>query len=107
MAHVENITFEAGFIVVTFQGGGPPRQYPIADVLRAADIPLITYEQVTSIKALANLVVILIHKLIEKGVIDSEETFFEDTEYTMTDLDEVISNMGGDFGDPDLSGSET
>jgi hypothetical protein len=101
---VTNITFQSGYIVITFDGN-TPAQYPIADVLRAADIPALTYSQVSSISALANLIVILIRTLMDAGYLP--DTFIEGTEYSLDDIVEAIGNMGGDFGDPDLTGSES
>ena len=100
---IKNISFEAGFIVV--ETDGPPRQYAIADMLRAADIPALTYSQVSSIKALANLVAILVRTLIDRQVLG--ESFLEDGDINLDDMVEALENMGGDYGEPDLSGSET
>jgi len=105
MSVVTNLTFEAGFIVV-HRDSGAPKKYSIADVLRAADIPAgLTYTQVTAVTALANLVVILIRTLVDRQVLG--ESFLEDGDYNLDDLVEAIENMGGDYGDPDLTGSET
>ena len=95
-----NVEFESGYIVLTDVNGHKTR-YPIADVLRAADIPAITYSQVAQITTLANLVVVLVRTLIDKGVLD--ESFLEDGGYNLDDLIETIKGMGGDYGDPDLT----
>ena len=97
---VKDITFVSGFIVVTFDSG-PPRQYPIAAVLRAADIPALTYSQVASIKALANLIVIVVRTLIDRQVLD--ESFLESNEMDLDTIIYAIEQMGGDYSDPDLS----
>jgi len=101
---VESITFESGFIVVRTDSG-PPRQWAIADVLRAADIPALTSVQISSLKALANLFAILIRTLISRDILD--ESFLENGDMDLDTIVEVIDNMGGDYGDPDLTGSET
>ena len=101
---VKSVTFQSGFIVVQ-EDSGPPRQWAIKDVLRAADIPALTYSQVSSIKALSNLIVILVRTLIDNGTLG--ETFLEDGDYNLDDITEAIANMGGDYGEPDLTGSET
>jgi len=102
-AFVKDITTQSGYLVITFDSG-PPKQFPIADVLRAADIPALTYSQVASIKALANLIVILVRTLVDREVLD--ESFLEDGDIDLDDIVEAIENMGGDYGDPDLTGSE-
>ena len=45
--HVKNIEFESGYIVITFDSGARVR-HPISSVLRAADIPNISADQITS-----------------------------------------------------------
>ena len=44
---VENITFEAGYMIITHSTGAV-RRYPISGLLRAADIPSISADQITS-----------------------------------------------------------
>ena len=100
MLNVANLEFEAGYIVVTDDNGHKTR-YPIADVLRAADIPALTYSQVAQISTLANLVAVLVRTLIDNGTLG--ETFLEDGDYNLDDIVETIGNMGGDYGEPDLS----
>ena len=85
MANVLNIEFEAGFITVTFDSG-PKVQYPIKDVLRAADIPALTQTQVAAITTLANLVRRLLQSLIKEGIVD--EFFTEGL-----DIDEVVATL--------------
>ena len=98
---VKNITFSAGYITVTFDSG-PPVQYPIADMLRSADIPTgLTYSQVAAISTLANLVVVLIRTLIDRDILDDK--FLEDGDYDLDDVADTISNLGGKYGEPDLS----
>ena len=97
---VTRILFEPGFIVVEVDGSRT--QYPITSVLRAADIPTgLTYAQVGAIKTLANLVAVLIRTLIDRQILD--ESFMEDGDYDLAAIIETIENMGGDFGEPDLT----
>lgn len=103
---IENIEFTAGYIDITYSKGGIKKRWNIADILRAADIPTgLTYTQITSLTALANLVVILVRTLIDRDVLT--ESFLEDGDVSLDYLVDAIENMGGDYGDPDLTGSET
>jgi len=105
MAVVTGITFEAGYITIHYDSGAPVQQ-DVASILRALDIPTgITYSQVSSVTALANLVVILIRTLIDREILS--ESFLEGGDINLDDIVEAIENMGGDYGDPDLTGSET
>ncbi len=98
---IENIVFEPGYIVL-IRDSGPPTRYPITGILRALDIPAgLTYNQVGAIKTLANLVVVLIRTLIAREVLD--EQFMEDGDYDLATLVQTIEDMGGDFGEPDLT----
>ena len=100
-ANIENITFKAGFIIL-HRDSGPPTEYAIADILRAADIPALTYSQVATISTLANLFAIVIRTLIERGILD--ETFADSLGMDW-DLDHIIyamEQMGGTYHDPDL-----
>ncbi len=99
---VENVTTEAGYIVITKQAGGIPERFAIADVLRAADIPALTHSQVATISTLANLIVILVRTLIKRGILDEE---FKDNQGMDWDLDHLIyafEQMGGSYHEPDL-----
>jgi len=101
MSKVQSITFEAGALVVQTDSG-PPTRWPIADVLRAADIPALTQTQVVAIKALANLVVILIRSLIARDLLDED---FVDDGGMDWDLDHIIyaiEQMGGSYHEPSL-----
>lgn len=100
MKFVKNITFEAGAIILEMDSG-PPVRHPIADVLRALDIPTgLTYTQVASVSALANLVVILIRTLIDRKVLD--QSFLENDDLSLDGIIEAIEAMGGDYYDPGL-----
>jgi len=102
---VKGLSFSPGFITLTDDGGNRTK-YPIADVLRALDIPTgLTYTQVPAVKALANVNAILIRTLIDRQVLD--ESFLENNDIDLDHIIYAIEQMGGDYGDPDLSGSET
>ncbi|KKL94579.1 hypothetical protein LCGC14_1863280 [marine sediment metagenome] len=97
---IDNIAFSSGYITVTREGGNQTR-YAIADVLRALDIPTgLTYSQVGAITTLANLVVVLIRTLIERDVLDDA---FLEGDYNLESIVESIEEMGGDYGEPDIS----
>ena len=101
---IEAILFEAGFVTLT-DDGGRKTQHPIADMLRAADIPVgLTYSQVAAITALANLIAVLIRTLIDRGVLD--ESFGESDGDLSLDLEHIIhtiEEMGGAYHEPDLN----
>ena len=96
-----SITLEPGFIVTRDSNGKGIMRYPIASVLRAGDIPSLTYEQVQAITSLANLVAVLIRTLIDRGILD--EQFMEDGDYDLNAIVQVIEDMGGDYAEPDIS----
>jgi len=105
MPNVEELELrEPGFITV-HNASGPPIKYPIADLLRAADIPALTQTQVVALKALANLEVILIRTLIEKEVLD--ETFADSLgmEFDLDYIVQAVENMGGSYDEPHLDDS--
>ena len=98
---IKDISFSAGYITIT-RDSGAPTKYPIADVLRALDIPTgLTYSQVGAIKPLANLFVVALKALIEKGLISDD--VLEDGGYDLPAIVKTIEDMGGDFGEPDLT----
>jgi hypothetical protein len=99
--NVAGLEFTPGYIILT-DGGGRRTQYAVANILRALDIPVgLTYQQVGAITTLANLVVVLIRTLIAREVLD--EQFMEDGDYDLSAIVQTIEDMGGDFGEPDLT----
>ena len=80
---------------------GRKSQLSLSKMLRAADIPALTYEQVGAIKTLANLVVVLIRTLIAKDMLNQE--FLEEGEYDLEAMIQSIEDMGGDYSMPDIS----
>ena len=101
-----DVKSEPGFIIVS-RASGPPVKYPLADLLRAADIPIgLTYTQVQDLSVLANLLVVLIRTLIARDVID--EAFVDDAGMSLNldALIESIEGQGGAYHEPVLDGDE-
>jgi len=96
------LTFEAGYIIVT-EPNGQRTKYPV-EVLASNITTGVTYAQVQAITALSNLLAVLIRTLIDREILD--ESFLEDGEYTLESITEAIEQMGGDYGDPDISVEE-
>jgi len=95
---IQDIAFSSGYITITREGGAPTR-YPIADVLRALDIPTgLTYEQVSGVQALANLFGIVIKALVENDILP--EDFADD--YKFDHIIQAIEGQGADLLNPDL-----
>jgi len=94
----------SGKLLVT-PDDGAPRNYDIANYLQSSDIPAgLTYTQVASVSALANLVAILIRTLINRDVLD--ESFLEDDDLDLDHIVAAIEAMGGDYGDPGLEDAD-
>ncbi len=105
MGGVQSIRAEAGYLIID-PGSGPEISLPIADILRAADIPALTSEQVDGIRLLANLNVFIIRTLIEREILD--ETFADQLGLDM-DLDHIIyaiEQLGGSYAEPDFDDVE-
>lgn len=101
---IQDIEFESGFMVLVRDFGVRTR-YPIADVLRLLDIPTgLTYTQVASISALANLVVILIRTLIDRKILD--ESFLEADDMSLDGIIEAVEAMGGSYHEPSLEDAD-
>jgi len=96
MANVESITFEPGYLVIQTDSG-PPAYHKIADVLRAADIPVLTIASLTLLTDLAQVVSILVQTLIEAKVID-EDDFAEDYDIKYI-LNTLVDKLSAEFGD--------
>ena len=91
--------------ILTTDSSGNKSKWPIADMLRAADIPIgLTHTQVASISALANLVVILIRTLIDRQVLN--ESFLEDDDMDLDHIIAAIEAMGGSYHDPGLEDAD-
>jgi hypothetical protein len=103
---IDKITFESGYIVITQDGGATPTRYPIANVLRALDIPTgLTYKQVEAVSKLANLVVVLIRTLIDRQILN--ESFLENDDLSLDAIIEQIEAMGGSYHEPDIAVSNS
>jgi len=97
---------EPGFITIA-GSSGPPTRYPIADLLRAADIPVgLTHEQVAGVTYLANLVVVLIRTLIAKELLD--ETFADELgmDWDLEHIVYALESLGGTYHEPDFDNVE-
>jgi len=98
---------EPGYIIIR-RASGPPVRYPLAGLIRAADVPTgLTHEQVAGVSLLANLVVILVRTLIDKGILD--ETFADSLGMDW-DLDHIIyaiEQMGGSYHEPNFDNVES
>ena len=95
------VDLSPGTITLT-DSHGRSTSHTIASLLRAADIPVgLTYSQVGAITTLANLTAVLIRTLIARDILD--EQFMEDNDYDLAAIVQTIEDMGGDFGEPDLT----
>lgn len=95
------LRFESGYIYVTDSSHQESR-VAVSSILRALDIPIgLDYNQVQGLSALASLMSTLIRTLIDRQILD--ESFLEKGEYNLNDIIETIENLGGSFGDPDLT----
>jgi hypothetical protein len=88
---------EPGYLIQEIDG--KRSQLAIADILRAADIPALTYAQVGAVKTLANVGMVALKALIERDLI-GDDLFGG---YDLPALFETLRGMGGDFGEPDLT----
>lgn len=103
--NLQNWSVTAGYVILTYDNN-VTKSIPISDVLRAADIPALTSSNVASLKALANLIVILIRTLISRQIID--EDFADDAglAWELDDLIEAIEDIGGSFHEPTLEDAD-
>ena len=92
MANVTNLTFEEGFIVV-HRESGPDTRYALADVLRAADIPVLTIESLTLLSTGMHLLMLLIKTLIDRDILD--ETWHDG--YDLQYIVEELENLGAEW----------
>jgi hypothetical protein len=88
-----------GYLVITEDGR--KSQLAISEILRAVDMPQLTYEQVGAVKTLANLIADLTKKLIVSEILPAD--FTGEDGYELETIVETINNIGGNFGEPDLS----
>lgn len=88
-----------GYLVVSYDG--QESLLAISSILRAADIPIINFENVPTISTIVNLLATLIRTLIAKGILSQK--FLEEGEYDLAAIIESIEDMGGDYSMPDIS----
>ena len=101
MQDTKALAFSPGYITIT-EPGGNKTAYPIADLLRVADIPIgLTYTQVAAISKLANLIVVLIRTLIDRQVLN--ESFLENDDFDLDAIIQSIEQMGGSYEEPDIA----
>ena len=97
---IKSITAEGGYLKIT-DDFGQSHYVSLANALKAADIPSLTYAQVQAITALANLTAVLIRTLIDRQVLD--ESFLENDDYDLDAIITSIEQMGGAYHEPDIS----
>ncbi len=101
---ISDIGFEAGFIVIKTGKGNIPKRIAIADILRAADIPALTFAQVAAVTTLAGLMAILIRTLIDRDILDDS---FGDSLGLDVGIDSIIYSLeqigGGEaYAEPNI-----
>ena len=97
---------EPGFITIA-TSSGPPTRYPIADLLRAADIPVgLTHAQVAGVTYLANLVIVLMRTLIARDLLD--ETFADELgmDWDLEHIIYALESLGGAYQEPQFDSVE-
>lgn len=92
---VRDITFESGFIVVTKEGGGPPNKTAIADVLRAADIPVLNIVSLDLLSLMAKTFSIVLKTLIEKDLLGEIYVDGYDLDYIIKILEDDLAIEDG------------
>ena len=103
---LKSLTYRKGFITID-RGSGPPADIAIADILRAADIPVgLTHAQVAGVTYLANLVIVLIRTLIAKDLLD--ETFADELgmDWDLEHIIYALESLGGAYHEPNLDNVE-
>ncbi len=92
---VRDITFEDGFIVVTKEGGGPPTKTPIADILRAADIPVLNIASLELVSRLAKVTTVILKTLIDRKVLDESFNDGYDLDWMVGILEDELAIEDG------------
>jgi hypothetical protein len=97
---IVNVQLVPGYLRIT-DDNKRSSDIAIADVLRAADIPLLTYRQVAAISTLANLVIVLIRTLKDRDILD--DAFGDnDWETSLEDIATTVESLGGNVDAPDI-----
>lgn len=90
MPKVGSVDLEAGYITID-KGSGPPTRYPIANVMRSADVPDVPIASLTLLTKLAEVLVVIVKTLEERGILD--EDFKDDY-----DLQYIVDTLETDLG---------
>ncbi len=93
------LSTEPGYLVI--EEDGRKSQLAISEILRAIDMPILTFEEVGAVKTLANMFAVLYRALIARDILD--EGLLEDNGYDLPAIVKTIEDMGGDFINPDLT----
>ncbi len=93
------LSTEPGYLVI--EEDGRKSQLAISEILRAVDMPVLTFEEVGAVKTLANMFAVLYRALIARDILD--EGLLEDNGYDLPAIVKTIEDMGGDFINPDLT----
>ncbi len=92
---VRDITFEAGFIVVTKEGGGPPSRTAIADILRAADVPDLDIASLTLLSRMGKIFEIMLKTLLDRQVLDESYENDYDLDFIIEVLEDELNIEDG------------
>ncbi len=92
---VRDITFEAGFIVVTKEGGGPPAKTAIADILRAADVPDLDIASMTLLSRMGKIFEIMLKTLLDRQVLDESYENDYDLDFIIEVLEDELNIEDG------------
>ena len=95
MQKVTNIEFQEGYFIV-HRDSGPPTRYAIADMLRSADIPVLTMTQLELLKTLAEVVGILTKTLVEQGTLSESLVDGYDLQFVADTLNDDLDNSWDD-----------
>lgn len=93
---VRDINFEAGFIIVTKEGGGPPDRTAFADILRAADIPKdLNIASLALLSRLGKITALMLEMLINKGIITEEFVHDYDLDWAIAIFNDELAIEDG------------
>ena len=103
---LKSLTYRKGFITID-RGSGPPADIAIADILRAADIPVgLTHAQVDGIRLIANLMAIFLRALIAKDILGEDLTDDLGMDWDLEHIIYALESLGGTYHEPDLDNVE-
>ena len=104
--NIVKIEYTPSYIYTTDESGNRTK-HALANMLVAGDIPAgLTYVQVASLKALANLIAIIVRTLIAREILD--ETFDDEhgMEMDLAHLVKAIEDMRGSYHEPTLASAD-